>query len=456
MYRSKKQVFRPNTVISPLQASEIMRVKMRNTNNKRVFVSGMGCVNSIAESAAEFEQALKEGRQGIDFYRESQQKGPIKIGAEIRNFSLNKRMDHYFQNESIPQNLLNKARKITRRSPFVIQTAIAAVLEAYIQADLFQKQISGERIGIIVAGNNLTNAVKNAYVEKCKNDLEYMSPSYALQFMDTDHIGTLSEIFGIFGEGCTVGGASASGNVGIIKAHEMLQLGIADICIVVGAMAELSDAEMYSFYNIGALGGRKFATEPGKACRPFDREHEGFIYGQGCGCFILESQESVSKRNVNVLAEMMGGAILLDGNRLSNPSEKGEARVMELALDRCGLVPEDIDYINAHGTSSPLGDETELKAIEHVWKDNVKNVWINSTKGLIGHCLYAAGVMEAIASIIQMKEGFLHPNQNLVHPIQKGFRFVGNEAEERQIDTAISNSFGFGGINTSIVLKHCR
>ncbi|OYO76131.1 hypothetical protein CG709_16105 [Lachnotalea glycerini] len=429
--------------------------RLKKENSKRVFVSGMGCVNSIAESAAEFEQALREGRQGIDFYKESKQKGPIKIGAEIRNFSLNKRIDDYSLKENVPQTILNKARKVARRSPFVIQTAVAAVLEAYVQADLFQKQVSGERIGIIVAGNNLTNVVKNAYMDKCKNDLEYMSPSYALQFMDTDHIGTLSEIFGIFGEGCTIGGASASGNVGIIKAYEMLQLEIADICIVVGAMAELSDAEMYGFYNVGALGGRRFGTEPQKACRPFDMEHEGFIYGQGCGCFILESQESIAKRNAGILAEIMGGAILLDGNRLSNPSVQGEARVMELVLDRCGLVPEDIDYINTHGTSSPLGDETELKAIKQVWKDQVKNVWINSTKGLIGHCFYAAGVMEAIASIIQMKEGFLHPNKNLDHPISKGFRFVGNDREEKQIDIAMSNSFGFGGINTSIVLKYC-
>jgi malonyl-ACP decarboxylase len=155
--------------------------------------------------------------------------------------------------------------------------------------------------------------------------------------MDTDHIGTISEIFNIAGEGFTVGGASASGNIGIIKGFQMIQLGIVDACIVVGALADLTNMELQGFYNIGAMGGKTFHDKPEKACRPFDRDHEGFIYGQASGCLILESFESAQKRNIPLLAEMLGGSIILDSNRLSDPNENGEIKAMESALKQAGI-----------------------------------------------------------------------------------------------------------------------
>jgi malonyl-ACP decarboxylase len=223
--------------------------------------------------------------------------------------------------------------------------------------------------------------------------------------------------------------------------------------MVVGSLADLSPMEMQGFVNIGGMGGKAFSDEPARACRPFDSAHEGFIYGQGSGCIILESGECARKRKTSILASMPGGAVVLDGNRLSNPNEDGEVRVMEEALRQAGIGYQELDYINAHGTSTPLGDETEIKAIKRVLKERLTQVWVNSTKSMTGHCLYSAGVIEAIASIIQMREGFVHPNLNLEHPIDSECRFSGAVTVPAEIKTAMSNSFGFGGINTSIILK---
>lgn len=419
---------------------------------KKVYISGMGIVNSIAESVSDFEQALRAGKQGMRL--EPKEPGAVAafIRADIRNYSLSERLQKLLLLGEVPEPVISRAERIARRSPFPIQVAVATLLEAWIQARLFQVPIQPDRIGIIVAGHNLTMGVQRDHAVKYKKAAEYLSPTYALQFMDTDHIGTLSEIFGICGEGCTIGGASASGNAGIIKAHQMLQLGIADACVVVGALADLTLMELQGFYNIGAMGG-KTIQEPDKVCRPFDKDHEGFIYGQGSGCLILETSDSIRRRAVAPLAEMAGGAILLDGNRLSHPSEEGEIKVMESALEASRTAIQEVDYINAHGTSSPLGDETELRAIKKVFKKEIRRTWLNSTKGLTGHCLFSAGVVEAIASILQMRGGFVHPNANLEHPVDSDFQFAGQKAIATPIQVVMSNSFGFGGINTSIVLK---
>ncbi len=423
---------------------------------ERVFITGMGVINSIADSVVGFERSLKEGRQGIGFFQNRTTTASMNIGAEIRDFSFGSMLESFASFPEVPDEAVLKAKKGAARAPFAIQVALSVLFEAYIQAKLFQRPVEPDKLGIVVAGSNLTNPVQAGYAPKFQQHPEYLSPLYALQFMDTDHIGTLSDIFQIAGEGFTVGGASASGNLGIIKAYQLIQLGIVEAGIVIGAMADLTDMELQGFYNIGALGGKKFHAEPGKACRPFDRDHEGFIYGQAGGCLVLESFASIQRRDISPLAEILGGVVLLDGNRLSDPSENGEVKAMESALKQAGITAQDIDYINTHGTSSPLGDATELSAIKRVFTQEIGRIWINATKGLTGHCLFAAGVVEAIASVIQMNAGFIHPNLNLENPIDPEFRFGSKTATAAQINTVISNSFGFGGINTAVVLRKAR
>ncbi|MGA1867989.1 MAG: beta-ketoacyl synthase N-terminal-like domain-containing protein [bacterium] len=416
-----------------------------------VVITGMGIVCSIGSTIRTFAQSLKDGKSGIGrLHYEGHPPIPVSIGAEINDFSF----DALLKERSCgADTLVQKAQRAARRSPYAVQCSVIAALEAWKEAMLHEEPIPSGRIGVIIAGQNLTSKYQYGLYEKFTQNPEYLNPRYALHFMDTDQVGTLSEIFAIQGEGCTVGGASASGNVAIIKGMQLIQLGIVDACMVVGSMADLSPMEIQGFCSIGAMGGKRFADQPFKACRPFDRDHEGFIYGQGCGCLILESGTCAEHRKIKVMAEIAGGALLLDGNRLSDPNEEGEMRAMESVMGQARLKVSDIDYINTHGTSSPLGDETEIRAIRRTFNKRVSDIWINATKGLTGHCLYAAGIIECIATIIQMREGYVHPNINLDNPIDPQCRFCGKSAVQADIKKAISNSFGFGGINTSILLN---
>ena len=416
-----------------------------------VLVTGIGIVSSIGLNCRRFSESLKAARSGIAFSKRAVQEGaPPFICAELPEISLE---EIFAAHKNLPDALIAKARECSSRAPSHIKSAIASTLEAWHGAMLHERGIPEERVGIVVAGSNLTENYQYGLLDKFRKAPEYLSPRFALHHLDTDYVGILSEILSIHGEGFTAGGASASGNVGIIKGLQLLNLGELDACLVVGAQADLSPMELQGYRNIGAYGGKRFSSEPEKACRPFDKDHEGFIYGQASGCLILETYESASRRGAVALAEIAGGSIALAGNRFSDPSEEAEIRVMREAIARSGIRAEDIDYINTHGTSSPLGDDVEISAIKKVFDNNLSNVWINSTKGLTGHCLYSAGIVEAIATIVQMREGFLHANANLDNTIDDECRFCSAEKTAASVETALSNSFGFGGINTSLVIK---
>ncbi|CAL7959632.1 malonyl-ACP decarboxylase [Gammaproteobacteria bacterium] len=415
-----------------------------------VYVTGLGVVSSIGNGVIEYTQSLKKGISGIKSAHRIARYSKIPCVAEIPDFSFQDLLKSYSHHSEITK----RALVAGQRASLAMQASILSVLEAWDSACFTTTfSIPTERIGLIVAGHNLTNNLAFDCHNRHRNAPEYINPRYAMQFMDSDYLGTISEIFDIHGQGFTVGGASASGNVALVKGYESIKAGYLDTCILVAPPANLGPLELQAFYNLGAMGGKRFKSSPEKACRPFDQAHEGFIYGEGCGCLILESEVVTKLRGIHPQAVMLGGAIYLDGNRLSDPSENGEIKAMQLALKDAKKKSEDIEYINAHGTSSPLGDETEIKAIKAVYGNGAKNIWINATKGLIGHCLYSAGVMEAITTIVQMREGFLHPNKNLDNPIDSECKFCGKKEEKVSISTAMNNSFGFGGISTSIILK---
>jgi malonyl-ACP decarboxylase len=417
----------------------------------RVGITGMGIVSSIGDDVASFCDSLRSGKTGIkQVVKSKEPKVSVDIAAEIQNFSFLEFLNRFQQ---APEEKLSHAKRLGQRAPFVIRASIISAMEAWLHAGLFNNTPPSDRIGLIVAGQNSTQNYQYDLISKFRENPEYLSPRYALEFLETNQVGVLSELFGCKGEGFVVGGASATGNVGIIKGYQLVHFGMADVCMVVGPVVDLSPMDIQGFINIGAMGGKKYANHPEKACRPFDTQHEGFIYGQASACIVLESESSARKRGVPFLAEIKGGALNLDGNSSSDPNIKGETKAMLAALSQAGLSASDVEYINTHGSSSPLGDKTEAEAISHVFENHTSDLWLNSTKGLTGHCLYSAGLVEAIATVEQMRGGFLHPNKNIEDPIRKDLKFCGSEAINHSIDIALSNSFGFGGINTSIVLQ---
>lgn len=420
-----------------------------------VQISGMGIVSAIGHDVHAFSAALATGLSGIR--RSGRRVTPaiaVDISAEIDGFDFGQSIGRI---AALPDQLAQSALHVARRSPFAIQTSVVTALQAWCQAGLHQAAaesvIVPERIGLVIAGHNTTQNDQYSLFSDFLSQPEYLSPRYALQFMDSNQLGVLSEILNIRGEGFTTGGASASGNVGVIQAMRLIQAGVVDACLVVGVVADLSPMEIQGFYTIGAMGGKQFHDRPEQACRPFDALHEGFIYGQASASLLLESDASAKRRNAPCLARLSGGAITLHATASPGPDLDGESRAMHAALRQSGLQPDAIDYLNTHGSSSPMGDQVEIAAIEQVFGSHFPQLWLNATKSLTGHCLYSAGVVEIIASVIQMQEGFIHPNLNLDDPINRNARFSQKTATPATIATAMSNSFGFGGINTSIVLQ---
>jgi malonyl-ACP decarboxylase len=422
----------------------------QKANCQGVVVTGMGIISSLGQGISSFLNALLEGKSHFQRMEGFQSLSFPVIGAKLVNLNFETALQQY---STLPEGLLSAAAKAGRRAPHTIQASLLAALEAWEQAKLFKRSIEPQRIGLVVAGQNTTTRYQQELYHRFQQETEYLPPSYALHFMDTDQVGTLSEVFGIQGEGFTVGGASASGNVGIIQGTRLIQQDLVDVCLVVGVLADLSPLELQGFHNIGALGGRKYSEQPSKACRPFDQDHEGFVWGQASGCLVLESKKLLKEDKIPYLGEILGSAIVLDGNRSSAPSEASERRAMQQAITNANIAPTEVQYINTHGTSSPLGDEIEIKAILNTFNDHVQKIWLNATKSITGHCLWSAGVVEAIATLLQLQEQFVHPNLNLDKPIDSVCRFAGNQLARANVQIALNNSFGFGGINTSIVLK---
>ncbi|NES76651.1 MULTISPECIES: beta-ketoacyl synthase N-terminal-like domain-containing protein [Okeania] len=399
-------------------------------------ITGMGIVTSIGQGIATFKEALLSGKTQFAYLKQPGRES-VKpfIGGEIPDIETRTLFPEY-------SGLLRAATKSA-------QVATVAVAEAWQDAQLTSSQVNPERVGLVVGGSNLQQRYQQEIWQRYNSRQEFIRPTYGLTFWDTDILGLISQCFQIQGEGYSVGGASASGGVAIIHAARQILMGNSDICIALGTLSDLSGYELQALMNLGAMGSERFADRPDLACRPFDQDHDGFIYGEGCGVVILESTDHARQRGAKSHGQLKGWGFALDGNRSPEPSQKGEERAINTALAMADLQPESIDYVNTHGTGSPLGDKTEVGALKSA---GLQHCLLNSTKSLTGHCLTAAGVVEAIATILQMKFGFCHPTKNLVNPIDTSLNWVKETSVQAEIKYAISNSFGFGGINTALLI----
>lgn len=411
-------------------------------------VTGLGVRCAIGSGLEEFTGALRAGRSGVRPLAAGQD--PDAPGAPLPPYDFTAELATRMARGEKPA---ARAARTAARSPATVQLALMAALEAWTHAGLAGAPLPGDRVGLVVAGNNLTGATAHRTAERYRERPQAIPGRYALHMQDTDQVGTVSEVLGITGEGCTVGGASASGNLALITAARVIATGGADACLVLGAPTELSPMERQAYRALGAMAtgsgsGDRADTE--QLCRPFDAGHRGFVDGVGAAAVLLESPVSARRRGARVLARLAGYGWKLSGTSLAEPSEDAEAEVMRAALARAGVTPARLGYVNTHGTASPLGDRTEAAALLRVL-DSHDRVWLNATKALTGHCLSAAGVVEAVATVVQMNAGFVHPNPCLTDPIEPRLRFAGAKAEPAESAYALSNSFGFGGFHSAVV-----
>jgi 3-oxoacyl-[acyl-carrier-protein] synthase II len=406
---------------------------------RRVVITGMGVLTSLGSDLHTFWSNLTQGKSGvkrIESFDTSEY--PTKIAASIDNFN--------------PQDYMEQ--KEARRMDRFVQFAVAASTLALQDAGLdVRKDADPERVGVYVgSGIGGLGTWEDQHKVLMEKGPRRISPFFIPMMISNMASGSISIHFGAKGPNSTTVTACATGTHSIGDAFRIIQHGSADVMICGGSEAAITPFGMAGFCAMRAMSTRN--DEPEKASRPFDAERDGFVMGEGCGILILESLEHALARRAKIYAEVIGYGMSGDAYHITDPDPSGAARCMKSAIRDAGLEPGDIDYINAHGTSTPVGDISETKAIKETLGDHAYRVAVSSTKSMTGHLLGAAGGIEAVISALTIYHGTIAPTINLEHPDPEcDLDYVPNEARKADVRVAMSNSFGFGGHNATIVLK---
>jgi 3-oxoacyl-[acyl-carrier-protein] synthase II len=341
--------------------------------------------------------------------------------------------------------------------PFT-QFAMIAVDEAIKDSGLDLEKINLYRAGVIWgSGIGGLKTFQEEVIDFAKGDgTPRFNPFFIPKMIADISAGFLSIKYGFKGPNFVTVSACASGTNALIDAFNYIRLGKADIFISGGSEATITEAGVGGFNAMKALSQRN--DSPQTASRPFDKDREGFVLGEGAGALILEEYEHAKSRGAKIYAELVGGGMTADAYHITAPHPQGEGatNVMKLALEDAGMIPEDIDYVNVHGTSTPLGDISEVKAIQNVFGEHAYNMNISSTKSMTGHLLGAAGAIEAIASILAIQTGIIPPTINHFtddEGLDSKLNLTFNKSQKREVRAALSNTFGFGGHNCSIIFK---
>lgn len=420
---------------------------------ERVVVTGLGALTPLGHDVASLADGLFAGRSAISRWRRPWPEGLLcKIGGDLATFSL----AGHLTGRGYGPALEARLKKLLRTTPLSGQATALVALEAWREAGLDVAGLSEEalgRIGHISAAHNVTVPYIAENVRLFDDEPEYIEPLFGMHCLDTDVAAVTSELLGLRGPTFTVGGACASGNLAAIQALDLIRAGRADAVMLTGAPIALEPVALQGWAIIDAVSYRSFNDTPERASRPFDRRREGFVPSEGAASLMLESLSFARRRGAVILGEILGGGAASDANRTTQPHREGQERAMRLALADARIDASRIDYVNAHATSTPLGDAVELSAIAAVLGERARSVPINATKSMMGHCLTSAGVIELVATILQMRRGLLHPTINQEEPDPELLvDCVPNVAREASITCALSNSFGFGGINSSVLV----
>ena len=413
---------------------------------KRVVVTGLGAITPLGKSVSEYWDGLVKGVSGADIIQQFDvAKFKTRFACEVKDFD----PTNYFDRK--------EARKLDRFAQF----ALIASDEAVKDADISKENVDPDRVGVIFAsGIGGITTFQDDVMEFARGDgTPRFNPFFIPKMILDIGAGQISMRYGFRGPNFAVVSACASSTNAIIDAYDTIRLGKADIILSGGSEAVICEAGVGGFNAMKALSERN--DDPKTASRPFDKDRDGFVMGEGAGVLVLEELEHALARGAKIYCEIAGGGATADAYHITAPHPEGlgAKNVMHVALKDANMQPEDIDYINVHGTSTPLGDIAETKAILSVFGEKAYDLNISSTKSMTGHCLGAAGVIEALASILAVTKNVIPPTINHFTDdpdLDPKLNFTFNKAQEKEVNAALSNTFGFGGHNASVIIKKYR
>jgi 3-oxoacyl-[acyl-carrier-protein] synthase II len=416
---------------------------MGNAKNRRVVVTGMGALTPIGLSVNEFWEGMMAGKSGADMIQSfDTSRVETKFACELKGFDATNFIDK------------KTARRLDPYAQYAMASAVQAIADSGIDtANLSDSERS--RIGVIYGSG--IGGIQTFYNQSVVNHTEgpgRVSPFFIPMLIPDIAAGYISIHFGFRGPNYCIVSACATANNNLIDSYMLIQHGFTDVVVSGGSEASINEIGVGGFNSARALSTRN--DSPETASRPFDATRDGFVMGEGAGALILEELEHAKNRGAKIYAEVIGMGLSADAHHITAPHPEGTGAVlaMEMALDNAGIKPEDIDYINMHGTSTTLGDIGETKAIKKVFGDHAYKMNISSTKSMTGHLLGAAGAVEAIASILAIRNNIIPPTINFEHPDPEcDLNYTFNTPQEREVNIALSNAFGFGGHNTSVIFR---
>lgn len=408
---------------------------------KRVVITGLGTVNPLGNSIGEYWEGLKNGVSGAaSITRMNVELHKTKFACEVKDFD--------------PTVYVEK-KEVRKNDPYTLY-AFAAAQQAIDDSGLDLENMNKDRAGVIWGAG--IGGLQTFYEEVRAYDLERpkFNPFFIPKMIANIAGGLISIRFGFRGPNFTTVTACASSSHAMIEAMNYIRMGKADVFITGGSEAAINEAGLCGFNSMRALSTRN--DDPATASRPFDKDRDGFVMGEGSGALIFEEYEHAVARGAKIYAEVAGGGMSADAYHMTapDPEGKGATLVMNWAMEDAGIKPEDVDYINVHGTSTPLGDIAEPKAIQKCFGDHAYKLSISSTKSMTGHLLGAAGAVEGIACIMALNHGIIPPTINHFTDdpeIDNKLDFTFGKAKKRDINYALSNTFGFGGHNATVIFK---
>lgn len=410
----------------------------QETKSNRLVITGMGAVTPIGIGVEEYWNNLVDGKCGVErITRFDTTELPVKIAAEVKDFD--------------PLQYMPK--KLTREMDIYMQYGYAAAMEAIDQAG---EAAAPERMGIVVGtAFGGISPIAETQDGVSRGEHKKVSPRFVPKVIGNEAAAQVAIAKGWRGPSLTVSTACSSGGDAISTACMILMSGQADAVLAMGTESALSPLVILGLSSAHALSTNN--DNPQGASRPFDKDRDGFVIGEGGGALIIETEENAKKRGAKILAEIAGFANCTDGYHVTSPHPEGIGAIfcMDKAIEHAGLKPEDVDYINTHGTSTSMGDPIETNAIAELFGDHAREMAVTSTKGATGHMMGAGGITEAITCIQCIRSGVVPPTLNLENLDEKcvPLQYVPGKAIEKKIDVAMSNSFGFGGQNSSLVFK---
>jgi 3-oxoacyl-(acyl-carrier-protein) synthase len=420
---------------------------------KRVVITGMSINTPIGDTLDEFINNMMEGKSAVTKWGTlDTSRIYAKVGGDMGNYDVIAKIKSY--QGRIPEDTYDRLLKLGSKSPLSIAVSLLIAVEAFLDSGYIGNIVDGNNIATIVAGHNLNQKYTFENHDVFNDEPEFIEGLFALNGLDTHHVGSVTDILQLHGPAYTVGGACASGNVALRCAVDEIQMHGVKVAAVVAPMLDFSPLDLQGMCIMGAITYKSFNEEPERASRPYDLNREGFVPSHGSACLIVEDLEHALARGAKIYAEILGVESSSDGCHLPQPSQIGQSRLMKRLLTNANIKPEEVDYINVHATSTPLGDLTELRSIKDVFGEHCKNLKINAPKSILGHTCWSAATVETVAAILQMNRGELHPSINIdtLDP-EVDIDVCRGGRQKHNIDIFLKNSFGFGGLNAISLIK---